>query len=65
VLQVFATEDIFYWDWKTAHESSFYGIPGARTVLLQGERHLMEMDMPELLAKEVDFFIERTKMDYE
>jgi len=65
VLQVYATDDIFFRDWKTAHESSYYGIPGARTVILQGERHLMEMDMPNLLAKEVDFFIERVKMDYE
>ena len=65
VLHIYPTEDILYNDFKTANEAAMYLVPGARTVLLQGERHLMEMDMPKRLAREVDFFIEGTKLEYE
>ena len=32
-------------------------IHGAKTVLLQGEHHLMEMDCPDRMASEAIFFI--------
>jgi len=65
VLHVFPTEDVLHWDFKTANITAAHIIPGARSVFLQGERHLIEMDMPELLAREVDFFIQGTKLPYE
>ena len=65
VLHVFATDDILYWDFKEANEFAIYNIPGSRTVILQGERHLMEMDMPVKLAREVAVFIEGLKLAYE
>lgn len=65
VLHLFATEDVLYWDFKTSNDAAMHQIPGSRSVLLQGERHLLEMDIPNRLAREVDFFIEGTKLAYE
>jgi len=64
VFQLFGTDDMLYHDFKTANEASIYAIPGVRTVFLQGERHFPELDYPILFAKEIEFFIERTKMPY-
>lgn len=65
VLHLYPTDDILYWDFKTANEAAMYEVPGAKTVLLQGERHLLEMDIPKLMAREVMFFIEGTKLERE
>ena len=44
VLHLFASEDLLYYDFKTSNEYAMYHVPGGRFVMLQGERHLMEMD---------------------
>lgn len=62
VLMIFATDDVLYWDFKTANEMAIYQTPRARTVILQGERHLFETDIPIRLAREIDFFIQGTKL---
>ena len=43
---MFGTEDILYHDFYKANIEGMHLIPGVRTVLLQGEKHLLEMDMP-------------------
>ena len=46
ILLMFGTEDILYHDFYKANIEGMHLIPGVRTVLLQGEKHLLEMDMP-------------------
>lgn len=65
VCHIFASDDILYYDFKSSNEYAMYHTPGAKFVMLQGEKHLMEMDMPVLLAREVCFFIEGTTLKYE
>ena len=65
VLHIFGSEDLLYYDFKTSNEYAMYHTAGAKFVMLQGEKHLMEMDMPKLLAREVSFFIEGTTLEYE
>jgi len=65
VLQILVTDDPLYWDYKNSNDYAVDNMRGARSVILQGERHLTEMDMPKLLAREVVFFIEGTKLPFE
>lgn len=54
---LFGTEDLFFRD---HFDSSIYAImntEGAKTVILGGERHLMEIDCPEKIADEIFTFI--------
>ena len=54
----FGTDDPLFQDY---YESNLYGIMntrGARTVILNGEKHLMELDSPERVASEVFSFID-------
>ena len=55
----FGTDDPVFHDY---YESNIYGIlntRGARTVFLQGEKHLMELDAPERVAEEVFSFVDQ------
>ena len=55
---LFGTADLFFLD---HFDSSIYAImntKGAKTVILGGERHLMEIDCPEKIADEISAFIE-------
>ncbi len=55
----FGTQDPVFNDY---YESNIYGIMntrGARTVFLQGEKHLMELDAPERVGEEVVAFIDQ------
>lgn len=48
-------------------ESNLYAImntKGARTVILEGECHLMELDAPDRMAAEVFAFIDESRKDY-
>ena len=54
----FANDDPVFQDY---YESNIYGIMntrGARTIILNGEKHLMELDSPERVASEVFGFID-------
>lgn len=56
---LFGTDDLFF---KDHFDSSIYAImntKGAKTVILGGERHLMEIDCPEKIAEEILNFIDR------
>lgn len=64
-LHLFASDDLLYYDFKSSNEYAMYNIPGGRFVMLQGERHLMEMDMPKRLAHQVEYFLEDVKDPYE
>lgn len=58
---LFGTDDLFF---KDHFDSSIYAImntKGARTVILGGERHLMEIDCPEKIADEIFTFIDSVK----
>lgn len=58
IAYLFGTEDLFFRD---HFDSSIYAImntKGAKTVILGGERHLMEIDCPEKIADEIFAFIE-------
>ena len=64
VLLVFGTEDILFHDYYDSNLKAMQIIPGVKTVLLQGERHLMEMDCPERMASETFFFIDESRKNY-
>lgn len=64
VMFVFGTDDILFHDYFDSNIKAMEIVPGARTVLLQGERHLMEMDCPDRMASEVFFFIDESKKKY-
>lgn len=61
IMYLFGTEDILYYDYKSANDYAVFNTPNARTVYLQGERHLMEMDCPDKMAYETYCFIESVK----
>ena len=58
MLYMFPTDDILYQDFHTANIWAAEHTAHSRTVLLQGERHLYEMDIPHKLAWEVKKFME-------
>lgn len=64
ILLLFGTEDVLFHDYYDSNLKAIQLIPRAKTVLLQGERHLMEMDCPERMASEAMFFIEESKKNY-
>ena len=64
ILFLFGTEDILFQDYFDSNLKAMQLIPGAKTVLLQGERHLMEMDCPDRMASEALFFIQESRRQY-
>ena len=58
ILYLFPTNDILYSDFETANQWAFKNTARSRTVLLQGERHLFEMDIPHRMAFEVLTFFD-------
>ncbi len=65
VLLLFGTEDILFQDFKESNFACAQMIKGAKTVLLQGEKHLFEIDCPERFASEIYFFIDESKKNYD
>ncbi|MBP3399633.1 MAG: alpha/beta hydrolase [Erysipelotrichaceae bacterium] len=61
IMYLFGTDDILYYDYKNANDYAVFNTPNAKTVYLQGERHLMEMDCADKLAYEIRCFIESLK----
>lgn len=64
VMLAFGTDDILFHDYYDSNLKAMKIIPKVRTVLFQGERHLMEMDCPDRMASEVFFFIDESKKNY-
>lgn len=64
VLFVFGTDDILFHDYYDSNLKAIQTVPNAKTVILQGERHLMEMDCPDRMASEVMFFIDESRKNY-
>lgn len=58
VLYMFGTDDIFFQDHRDSSIEAMRVTKGAKSVILQGARHLLEMDCPEKLVKEGLFFME-------
>ena len=61
---LFGSEDLFFQDHFDSNIFAIMNTKNARTVILGGERHLMEIDCPERVANEVLNFIEESKKNY-
>ena len=61
---LFGTEDPFFEDWRDNNIWAMTNTKGARSVILGGERHLMELDCPERVAQEAFVFIDESKKKY-
>lgn len=61
---LFGTEDLFFDDHFNSNLFAIRNTKGARTVILGGERHLMEIDCPDRVASEVLMFIEESRKAY-
>ncbi|MEE8717306.1 MAG: alpha/beta hydrolase [Coriobacteriales bacterium] len=64
VLYLFGTDDLVFRDHYDSTIEAVMITKRAKTVFLQGERHLMEMDCPERMAEECLFFIEESRKGY-
>ncbi|MBQ9066906.1 MAG: hypothetical protein IJ133_05215 [Clostridia bacterium] len=62
ICYIFAVDDLLYYDFQTSNEYVLYHTNRGKFVMLDNERHLMEMDIPKKLAAECLFFLEETKM---
>ncbi len=60
----FGTEDPLLEDYWESNLYAIMNTKGARTTILQGERHLMELDCPDRVAAEVFAFIDEARKDY-
>lgn len=65
VCYMFGTEDLLFRDWMESNMEVIFCTNRARTIFLQGERHLMELDCPERIAREAMFFFEDSQNDYD
>ena len=65
ICQLFGTHDPLYIDWVTSNLKASHTIKRGRTVLLQGERHYLEIDCPDRLVSEAIMFIDECKKHYE
>ena len=63
VCYIFAVEDVLYYDFKTSNEYVMYHTNNGKFVMLDNERHLMEMDIPVKLAFECKSFLAGLKLD--
>lgn len=55
---LFGSDDLFFQDHFDSNIFAIMNTRGARTVILEGERHFMEIDCPEKIANEIMIFIE-------
>ena len=55
---LFGTDDLFFRDHFDSNIYAMMNTNGAKAVILGGERHLMELDCPEKIAREIFNFIE-------
>lgn len=62
VCYIFAVDDLLYYDFKSSNEYVLYHTNRGKFVMLDNERHLMEMDIPVKLAAECTFFLDELKL---
>lgn len=63
VCYLFGTEDPLWHDFERGNQWAMMNTKGAKSIILQGERHLMECDCPERMAWEAFKFIEWTRLE--
>ena len=61
---LFGSDDLFFQDHFDSNIFAITNTKNARAVILNGERHFMEIDCPERIAKEVEIFIEESAKSY-
>ena len=61
---LFGTDDLFFQDHFDSNIFAITNTKNARAVILNGERHFMEVDCPERIAKEIEIFIEESAKSY-
>ena len=61
---LFGSEDLFFQDHFDSNIFAMMNTKNSRSIILGGERHLMEIDCPERVANEVLKFIDESKNNY-
>jgi len=61
---LFGTQDPLFEDYYDSNMYAIKNTKGARTVILQGECHLMELDCPDRIASEIFNFIDESRKSY-
>ncbi len=61
---LFGSDDLFFQDHLDSNIFAMMNTKNSRSIILQGERHFVEIDCPEKLANEVLSFIEESKKIY-
>lgn len=61
---LFGSDDLFFQDHFDSNMYAMLNTKGARSVILEGERHFMEIDSPERIASEIFMFIEESAKKY-
>ncbi|MBP2634012.1 MAG: hypothetical protein H6Q70_4640 [Firmicutes bacterium] len=64
IAYLFGTDDPLFEDYYDSNMYAIKNTKGARTVILHGERHLMELDCPDRVASEVLNFIDESRKSY-
>ena len=64
ICYLFGTEDPLFADHYDSNIFAIMNTKNARTVILGGERHLMEIDCPERIANEIFMFIDESGKNY-
>lgn len=64
VCLMFGTDDILFHDHYDSNIKAFQTINRCKSIFLQGERHLMELDCPERIVSEAIYFIEESRKKY-
>lgn len=65
IAYLFGSDDPLFDDY---YDSNLYAIKitkNSRTTILQGERHLMEIDVPKRVANETKLFIQNSQINYD
>lgn len=61
---LFGTDDLFFQDHFDSNIYAMMNTKGSRSVILDSERHFMEIDCPERIASEIFTFIEESSKKY-
>lgn len=64
ILYIFGAHDIFFTDWFDSCIKAMMVTNRAKSIILQEEYHLMELDAPIRMAREIDYFIQDSKNEY-
>ena len=61
---LFGSDDLFFQDHLDSNIFAMTNTKNARAIILNGERHFMEIDCPDRIANEVSIFIEESAKKY-